>query len=63
MYTYDFGDNWEHDIVLEKFCRPRKACYIPVALQLSEEVKRLPMISEMKGLMEEMTGIGPFLKK
>jgi len=31
-YTYDFGDNWEHDIVLEKVMEPDAGDGRPVLL-------------------------------
>jgi hypothetical protein len=31
-YTYDFGDDWEHDIKLEKVLAPDPAVAIPVCL-------------------------------
>lgn len=29
IYTYDFGDNWEHDIVLEKILPPEEGVLYP----------------------------------
>ncbi len=29
MYVYDFGDDWEHDIVLEKILEPEKGATYP----------------------------------
>jgi hypothetical protein len=31
-YTYDFGDDWEHDILVEKILPPDPATYYPRAL-------------------------------
>jgi hypothetical protein len=32
MYTYDFGDNWEHEIVLEQTRRAEKGVKYPTCL-------------------------------
>ncbi|WP_102346131.1 IS1096 element passenger TnpR family protein [Bacillus sp. Marseille-P3661] len=29
LYTYDYGDNWEHDIVLEKILPEEPVTYYP----------------------------------
>lgn len=31
-YTYDFGDNWEHNIVLEKIMKPNSEWFYPVCI-------------------------------
>ncbi len=40
MYTYDFGDDWEHDILLEKIVHPEENVLYPLclkAMQLAPE--------------------------
>ena len=32
VYTYDFGDSWEHDIVVEKVLKPDPALAYPVCI-------------------------------
>jgi len=32
VYTYDFGDSWEHQIVVEKRLAPEPGCLYPVCL-------------------------------
>lgn len=31
-YEYDFGDGWEHDVLLEEICSPRRAARYPQVL-------------------------------
>jgi hypothetical protein len=31
-YTYDFGDNWEHDILVEKVLPPEKGKHYPICM-------------------------------
>lgn len=33
LYTYDFGDNWEHDIVLEKILEPEADTIYPICVK------------------------------
>lgn len=37
IYTYDFGDNWEHDIVLEKIFEPDPDITYPVCTKAKNE--------------------------
>ncbi|WP_019412412.1 plasmid pRiA4b ORF-3 family protein [Paenisporosarcina sp. TG20] len=36
IYTYDFGDNWEHEIVLEKILQPKENVFYPHCLKAVE---------------------------
>lgn len=33
LYTYDFGDNWEHEILVEKISSPELGQYYPVCIK------------------------------
>ncbi|MGX7394103.1 plasmid pRiA4b ORF-3 family protein [Carnobacterium mobile] len=37
IYTYDFGDDWEHEIVLEKILEPTPDVYYPICLKAKND--------------------------
>lgn len=37
IYTYDFGDDWEHEIVLEKILEPDPTIYYPICLKAKND--------------------------
>lgn len=37
VYTYDFGDDWEHEIVLEKILEPAPDMYYPICLKAKND--------------------------
>ena len=50
VYTYDFGDNWEHKIVVEKILPEEKGKRYPVCLG-----------GERAGPLEDCGGVGGLL--
>jgi Plasmid pRiA4b ORF-3-like protein len=49
IYTYDFGDDWQHEIVLEKIIESDETLTFPICLKARE----LPPVEDSGGYWEE----------
>lgn len=52
LYTYDFGDNWDHDIVLEKILEPEPHTLYPLCIKAKNDTP--PEDSRMEMLDDEI---------
>ncbi|MGB3161062.1 plasmid pRiA4b ORF-3 family protein [Carnobacterium sp.] len=69
IYTYDFGDDWEHEIVLEKIVKPDPKTHYPICLKAKndapEENSRGDLIDgdsflinpDAKEILQEINGL------
>lgn len=49
-YTYDFGDNWKHQIVLEKMMQSEHGVKYPRCVKISRGVSKAEDDKEMQGI-------------
>lgn len=61
IYTYDFGDDWEHEIVLEKILEKEPDTYYPVCIKAKNDTP--PEDSRYELLNDEIDLIDPDWKQ
>lgn len=61
IYTYDFGDDWEHDIVLEKILEKDSDTYYPICIKAKNDTP--PEDSRYEVMTGEIDLINPAWKE
>lgn len=64
LYTYDFGDDWQHEVALEQVLRPYDTAELPICLAGEgicppEDCGGVPAWSELAGSLEAVEPFAP----
>jgi len=64
LYTYDFGDDWQHEVVLEKILRPYDTATLPRCLEGEgacppEDCGGVPAWTELAGTLDQVEDFDP----